>query len=128
MDKTASLLKRLRHCLFRGRKDTLGRETACLSSQGYNPEVVHLQIEGHLDLHPFRPGEIPDVVEDYLTECWKAGIPEVRLIHGKGKGVQRERVRERLVKLSFVSDFADAPPEAGGWGATIVTISKGRRF
>ena len=127
MGKTASLLIRLRRRFFRVREDTLGQGAPCLTSQKRDPEVVRLPIEEQIDLHTFNPKEIPDVVENYLAECWKAGLPEVRLIHGKGKGVQRERIRERITELSFVTNFADAPPDAGGWGATIVTLSKGNR-
>lgn len=128
MGKTASLFKRLRCRLFPTRKDTLDRGTPCLTPQSHEREIVRLPIDRQIDLHPFQPSEIPDVVEDYLAECLKAGLTEVRLIHGKGKGVQRARVRERLAQLSFVTDFGDAPLGAGGWGATIVTISKARRL
>jgi dsDNA-specific endonuclease/ATPase MutS2 len=62
------------------------------------------------------------VVEEYLTQCCAAGFTHVRLIHGKGKGVQRDSIRALLAQLPFVQTFADAPPEAGGWGATLVTL------
>jgi len=87
------------------------------------PEPVVLPLEDVLDLHPFPAREIRSVVEEYLTQCRAAGFSVVRLIHGKGKGVQRDSVRALLARLPFVQAFHDAPPEAGGWGATIVTLS-----
>ena len=86
------------------------------------PDPVVLPLEDVLDLHPFRPKEIRSVVEDYLTECRAAGFTTVRLIHGKGIGVQRESIRALLARLPYVQTFSDAPPEAGGWGATLVTL------
>ena len=87
------------------------------------PELVVLPPEDVLDLHPFAPREIRSVVEEYLTQCRAAGFTVVRLIHAKGRGVQRESVRALLARLPFVQAFHDAPPEAGGWGATSVTLS-----
>lgn len=87
------------------------------------PDPVILPIEEVLDLHPFQPKEIRSVVEEYLTECCTAGFTTVRLIHGKGKGVQRESIRALLTRLPFVASFQDAPPDAGGWGATIVALT-----
>src|SRR5215510_11902887 len=84
------------------------------------PEPVILPLEDVLDLHPFAPDEIRSVVEEYLAECCAAGFTTVRLIHGKGRGVQRENIRALLSRVPFVLSFHDAPPEAGGWGATIV--------
>jgi DNA-nicking Smr family endonuclease len=85
-------------------------------------EPVVLPIEDVLDLHPFAPREIRSVVEEYLLQCVDAGFPAVRLIHGKGKGVQRDSIRSLLARLPFVHSFQDAPPEAGGWGATLVLL------
>ena len=87
------------------------------------PEPVVLPLEDVLDLHPFAPHEIRSVVEEYLIQCRATGFTVVRLIHGKGRGVQRENVRALLERLPFVHNFHDAPPEAGGWGATLVTLS-----
>ena len=86
-------------------------------------KVVKLAIEDVLDLHTFRPKDIPDLLEDYFTECLKAGIYSVRIIHGKGKGIQKRRVQGLLEKNSMVTAFKEAPPEAGGWGATLVELS-----
>jgi len=83
---------------------------------------VVLPIEDHLDLHPFQPKDIPSVVEEYLEQCQEAGFTEVRLIHGKGKGIQRSILRSLLSKHPAVRSFHDGPLEAGGWGATIVVL------
>jgi DNA-nicking Smr family endonuclease len=88
-------------------------------------EPVKIQIEDVLDLHTFRPQDVPDLLEDYFTECLRAGIHEVRIIHGKGKGIQKRRVQGILRKNPMVVHFCDAPPEAGGWGATLVTLRRG---
>ena len=85
-------------------------------------EPVKLQIEDVLDLHTFRPQDIPDLLEDYLTECLRSAIYSVRIIHGKGKGVQKKRVQGILKNNPMVASFRDAPPEAGGWGATVVEL------
>lgn len=87
------------------------------------PDPVVLPLEDVLDLHPFAPKDIRSVVEEYLTQCCEAGFSSVRLIHGKGRGVQRESIRALLARLPFVTGFDDAPPEAGGWGATIVSLN-----
>jgi len=87
-------------------------------------EPVILPIEDVLDLHTFRPQDIPDLLEDYLTECLKSGFYAVRIIHGKGKGVQKKRVQGILKNNPMVASFRDAPPEAGGWGATLVELRK----
>jgi len=86
--------------------------------------VIHIPIEDWIDLHTFSPKEIPDLLEDYLTECRKKGFAEVRIIHGKGKGVQRKIVHSFLRKSPLVESFRDAPPEAGSWGATIAFLNK----
>ena len=86
-------------------------------------EPVLIPIEDSLDLHPFRPDEIPSAVEEYLIEARRSGFREVRLIHGRGIGFQREVVRKLLARLPFVERFGDAPPERGGWGATLVWLA-----
>jgi DNA-nicking Smr family endonuclease len=87
-------------------------------------EPVKVPIEDCLDLHTFLPRDIPDLMEDYLAECLKAGLYSVRIIHGKGKGVQKRRVQGLLHKNPLVYSFKDAPPEAGGWGATLVELNR----
>jgi dsDNA-specific endonuclease/ATPase MutS2 len=84
------------------------------------PEPVSIPITDVFDLHTIQPREVKIVVEEYLKEAYEAGFRSVRIIHGKGRGVQREIVRKILEKSAFVSDWTDAPPEAGGLGATIV--------
>lgn len=75
------------------------------------------------DLHAVAPRDVEGVVEEYLLEAHKLGLTALRIIHGRGIGVQRETVRRVLARTDFVSAFGDAPMEAGGWGATIVTLS-----
>ena len=87
-------------------------------------EPVRLPIEDVLDLHTFRPQDIPDLLEDYLAECLKSGIHSVRIIHGKGSGIQKKRVQKILKNNPMVASFRDAPPEAGGWGATLVKLHR----
>ena len=85
-------------------------------------EPVPVPIEDALDLHPFAPRDVASVVEEYLIEAAARGFREVRVIHGRGIGVQREIVRAVLGRHPLVESFADAPPERGGWGATIVRL------
>ena len=93
------------------------------SEPPFNQPVV-LPTEDSIDLHAFQPKDIPSVVEEYLHQCREAGILEARIIHGKGTGVQRNIVRSILAKNTSVLSFRDAPPEAGGWGSTIVVLKK----
>ena len=86
------------------------------------PEPVPIEITDTFDLHTIAPREVKRVVEEYLLEAQRAGFRSVRIIHGKGVGVQREIVRKILERTPFVEDWTDAPPEAGGWGATIARI------
>jgi DNA-nicking Smr family endonuclease len=85
------------------------------------PDTV-LEIDGVLDLHSFRPAEVADVVREYLEAAWEKGIRDLRFIHGKGIGVQRQTVRTLLARDARVEAFGDAPLEAGGWGATWVRL------
>ena len=85
-------------------------------------EPIRVPIEDSIDLHHFRPAEIADVVEAYLEAAFEKGLREVRLIHGRGRGVQRQRIRTRLARSPYVERFVDAPADRGGWGATLVTL------
>jgi len=85
-------------------------------------QPVELPIDGTLDLHTFHPKDIKDLVPEYLTACREKGIFEVRIIHGKGTGALRETVHSILRKLPVVEAFRLAGSNAGGWGATIVTL------
>jgi len=84
--------------------------------------VVEIPIEDSLDLHPFPPRDVPDVVSSFLEAAHEKGLTEVRLIHGRGIGVQRERVQSLLARHPLVSGFHDAPPDRGGWGATVAYL------
>lgn len=90
-------------------------------------EAVTLPLGDSLDLHSFRPDETADVVREYLAVAWAAGFGEVRIIHGRGQGVQRETVRRVLAASPEVAGYGDAPPERGGWGATVVRLAAGPR-
>jgi DNA-nicking Smr family endonuclease len=79
---------------------------------------IEIPIEDSLDLHPFRPAEIRDVTHDYLLEARKRGFREVRLIHGRGRGVQRANVQALLGRLDFVEHFYDD----AHLGATVVVL------
>jgi dsDNA-specific endonuclease/ATPase MutS2 len=85
-------------------------------------EVFEVPIEGSLDLHHFRPSEILEVVDAYLDAALEKGITEVRLIHGRGKGIQRKGVRKLLAGDPRVLRFEEAPPGRGGWGATLAWL------
>jgi len=85
-------------------------------------EPFVMPIEDFIDLHPFRPQEIRAVVDSYLDAAAEAGFREVRLIHGRGKGVQRDSIRRLLKEDPRILGFKDAPAERGGWGATVVTL------
>ena len=86
-------------------------------------EPVRIPIEGELDLHPFRPGDIPSVVEEYVNEAHAAGLREVRLVHGRGIGVQRAAVHRVLGRHPLVESFHDDP--RAHLGATIATVRVG---
>ncbi len=92
----------------------------------YNPfpEPVRLEITDIFDLHTVPPREVEIVVTEYLRAARERGFRSVRIIHGKGIGVQREIVRGVLSRTPFVTEWMDAPPDAGGWGATIAHLSK----
>jgi DNA-nicking Smr family endonuclease len=88
-------------------------------------EPVRLPVDGVLDLHTFRPGEVKDLLPEYLHECRKQGILEVRVIHGKGTGMLRETVHAILKHMPEVASFRLADENAGGWGATLVLLIPG---
>lgn len=79
-------------------------------------------VEDSIDLHAFSPRDVVSVVEEYLEEAAARGFREVRLIHGKGKGVQRAALRAVLSGHPLVAELSDAAPGAGGWGATRVVL------
>jgi DNA-nicking Smr family endonuclease len=85
-------------------------------------EPVLLPIEDWIDLHSFAPGDVRSVVDEYLNAAAARGFSGVRLIHGRGKGVQRAIVRQLLAEHPLVLAFHDAPPDRGGRGATVVAL------
>ena len=88
-------------------------------------EPITMPIDGILDLHTFEPRETEDLVSDYIDACLEAGIVDLRIIHGKGRGVLRTRVRALLARHPRVETIATAPSDAGGWGATLVRLRPG---
>ena len=86
------------------------------------PEPVVVEITDVFDLHDFHPREIPELVDAYLEAAQEKGFVDVRIVHGRGKGVQRARVQALLQGHARVESFADASAERGGWGATLVRL------
>ena len=86
------------------------------------PEPIRIPITDVFDLHSVPPRDVKAVVEEYLAEAHRMGLKALRIIHGRGIGVQREMVRAVLARTEFVAAYGDAPAEAGGWGATVITL------
>jgi len=84
--------------------------------------TVEIPIDGTLDLHTFSAREARELVSEYLRECQTRGILQVRIVHGKGTGALRRQVHALLDRIPEVTAFALASAEAGGWGATLVTL------
>lgn len=91
-------------------------------SDPFNDEPVEIPITDVFDLHSVPAKDAKGVVEEYLAEAHRLGYKALRIIHGRGIGVQREMVREILARTPFVESYGDAPAEAGGWGATLVKL------
>ena len=100
-------------------------ETESPLEEGEDPfaEPVVIAIGDVIDLHSIPPKQVKEIVEEYLQQAHARGFSVVRIIHGKGIGVQREVVRKILSRTSFVINFYDAPPTAGGLGATIAELN-----
>ncbi len=96
------------------------------SLEKYPDQIVEISIDGILDLHTFNPKEIRQLLDDYLTECHRIKVLEIRIIHGKGRGILRDTVKALLDRHPLVLAYSQAPPEAGGWGATLVTLKKNK--
>jgi len=92
-------------------------------TENFDTQPVHIPITEQIDLHTFRPSEAHLLVQDYLDACMEKGFSQVRIIHGKGSGMLKKRVRQALARNRHVAAYSDAPPQAGGWGATIVTLT-----
>ncbi len=90
--------------------------------QTEDDEPIRIPITDVFDLHSIPPRDLRAVVEEYLAEAHRMGFRALRIIHGRGIGAQREMVRSVLTATPCVTEFHDAPAEAGGWGATIVTL------
>lgn len=88
-------------------------------------DPVRVPITGELDLHAFAPRDVVSVVDEYVRACRGRGLTSLRLVHGRGKGVQRAIVQRALRSHPDVESFADAPPGSGGWGATLVNLRRG---
>ena len=94
-----------------------------MTDESLHSDRIRIPIEGELDLHTFRPGEAASVVDEYLRACAEKGIYEVKVIHGKGKGVLRRTVHSRLEKHPLVLDFSlETGP--GSWGVTMVSLKQ----
>ncbi len=106
------------------KKDLSGKPSGEPGLDSPFDQPVVVPIEDSIDLHAFSPKDIPNVVEEYLEQCRRAGSYEVRVIHGRGKGVQRQIVRSILEKHPWVLSVKDAPAESGGWGSTVVVLRK----
>lgn len=90
-------------------------------------EPFVVPIEAAIDLHHFAPGEILEVVDAYIDAALEIGLREVRLIHGRGRGVQRARVQASLDSDPRVERWVEAPPGRGGWGATLAWLREPTR-
>ena len=101
---------------------TTGTKEAEYEDEPDPTQPFTIEMEDSIDLHSCPPRDVPDVVDAYLEEAVEKGFIEVRLIHGRGIGVQRDRVQNLLARHSLVSGFHDAPPDRGGWGATIAYL------
>lgn len=88
------------------------------------PEPVRIEITDVFDLHTIPPRDVKRIVEEYLYQAHESGFRAVRIIHGKGVGVQQRIVRSILAETPFVIDWTDAPPGAGSLGATIVFLKE----
>jgi DNA-nicking Smr family endonuclease len=95
-----------------------------MTEEDLPPEDLPLRVpvEDSIDLHTFSPRDVVSVVEEYLEAAAEKGYTEVRLIHGKGKGVQRAAIRTVLSRHPLVAVFSDSSPGEGGWGATRVVL------
>jgi DNA-nicking Smr family endonuclease len=90
-------------------------------------DPIEMPIDGTLDLHTFKPTEIKTLIPEYLEECRKLGIFQVRIIHGKGTGTLRRTVHALLERLDTVASFRLADEASGSWGATLVCLRKEQR-
>ncbi len=105
-------------------EDKIAGEKKTEDNNFEEPQPIVVPIEDSIDLHTFRPKEVPDLLMDYFLACIEMNIFSVRVIHGKGKGILRKRVHGVLKKNKLVKSFKSAPHEAGSWGATLVELKR----
>ena len=117
-----SLWQRFRAWLFGEKSVALASTPESEPDSDPSDEVLIVPIDAAIDLHHFAPRDIPSVVDEYLREAAKKGLVEVRVIHGRGKGVQRQRVQKQLSRHPQVIDF-----RSDGLGSTLVTLRPPRR-
>ena len=103
--------------------DCLNPVTRYISGAMDDQEPVRIPITDVFDLHSVPPRDARAVVDEYLDEAHRLGLKALRIVHGRGIGAQRQMVRQILESKDYVADFRDAPAEAGGWGATVVTLA-----
>jgi dsDNA-specific endonuclease/ATPase MutS2 len=103
-------------------KKDLTEETDTCGEESDAEVVTVLPIDGVLDLHTFSPRDVPDLLDDYFAACLEKRILDLRIIHGKGKGILRDRVRSILARHPLVQGWTETPLEAGSWGATLVRL------
>jgi DNA-nicking Smr family endonuclease len=100
------------------------KETQDNNRSGKPEDAVELPIDGILDLHTFKPGDVKELLPEYIAACREKGILELRVIHGKGTGTMRETVHSILRKLPGIESFRTAGEDAGEWGATLVSLRR----
>ena len=93
-----------------------------MADETFNDTPLEIPITDVFDLHSVPAKDIKEAVEEYLIEAHRLGYRALRIIHGRGIGVQRETVRGILARTPIVQSYGDAPAEAGGWGATVITL------
>jgi DNA-nicking Smr family endonuclease len=102
-------------------------ETKDADHGGKTEDEVEIPIDGVLDLHTFNPRDVKELLPEYIAACRRKGIFEIRMIHGKGTGALRETVHSILRRLPGIASFRTAGEDAGGWGATLVTLDPDER-
>ena len=85
-------------------------------------DVFVMEINGEIDLHTFQPNDVVSIVEEYILCCHEKGIREVKMIHGKGKGILRRKVHSVLHAHPLVRNFYLDKYGGSGWGATIAEL------
>jgi len=95
-----------------------------MTDKYFDMEPVKLEIDGTLDLHTFSPRDLKHLIPDYLTECHRRKIYQVKIIHGKGKGNLRRSVHALLDRNSLVTGYRLADLFNGSWGATVVALKE----